>query len=153
MHLDRESQLTPAQVFARPGQHAGSPIRVLAVDDSPDFLKLVVRLLSTAPAIQIVGQAHSGYHALEQVTALHPDLVLMDVAMPDMNGLEATRTIKARPGAPRVIILTLHDNAEYRAAAEAAGADAFVAKWELNTALLPLIYILFEKAAPGPQTG
>jgi DNA-binding NarL/FixJ family response regulator len=145
MHLERESQLTSPQVLAKPDHHDGSPIRVLAVDDSPDFLKVVVRLLSTAPAIQIVGQACSGYDALEKVAALHPDLVLMDVAMPEMNGLEATRSIKARPGAPRVIILTLHDNAEYRTAAKAAGADAFVAKWELNTALLPLIYKLSEK--------
>jgi DNA-binding NarL/FixJ family response regulator len=144
MHLDRESQLTSAQVLAMPGRQAGAPIRVLAVDDSPDFLKLVVRLLSTAPTIQIVGQACSGEAALEQVTALHPDLVLMDVAMPGMTGLQATRAIKVQPGAPRVIILTLHDNTEYRAAAETAGADAFVAKWELDTALLPLICKLFE---------
>ena len=100
-----------------------SPINVLLVDDNAEFLKSATRFLAVDPQIVIAGCALSGRGALEQVALLHPDLVLMDMAMPGMNGLKATRHIKAQPDAPRVIILTLYDNAEYRAAAEAMGAD------------------------------
>jgi two-component system response regulator NreC len=99
--------------------------------------------LKTDPRIEIVGRAYSGRGALEQVPVLKPDLVLMDLTMPEMNGLEATRALKAQPDGPRVIILTLHDNPEYRAAAEAVRADGFVTKTELDLQLLPMINRLF----------
>jgi DNA-binding NarL/FixJ family response regulator len=60
-----------------------------------------------------------------------------------MNGLDATREIKSDPNAPRVIILTLHDNPEYRAAAKAVRADGFITKTEVDLQLLPLIHQLF----------
>jgi len=117
--------------------------RVLLVDDSPEFLESASHFLTTDPQLEIVGRAYSGRGALEQVPVLKPDLVLMDLSMPEMNGLDATREIKSAPGGPRVIILTLHDNPEYRAAAEAVQADGFVAKTELGLQLLPLIQELF----------
>jgi DNA-binding NarL/FixJ family response regulator len=119
------------------------PIRVLLVDDSPAFLETAARFLSTDPGIQIVGGARSGPEALEQARLLGPSLVLMDLAMHGMSGLEATRHLKAQPDAPRVIVLTLHDNLEYRAAAELARADGFVAKSDFGEKLLPLIHHLF----------
>ena len=120
------------------------PIRVLLVDDSPEFLESATRFLSTDHQIKIVGRALSGAEAIEQVALVQPDLVLMDWAMPGMNGLEATSHIKARPGAPSVVILTLYDNVEYRVAAQAAGADGYVTKSEFGTALLPVIHTLFD---------
>jgi DNA-binding NarL/FixJ family response regulator len=66
----------------------------------------------------------------------------MDVSMPGMNGLEATRHIKARLGAPYVIILTLYDHLEYRSLAEAAGADGFTSKSNFGREVLPLIHSL-----------
>lgn len=81
---------------------------------------------------------------MEQVTRVQPDLVLMDWGMPGMNGLEATYNIKARSGAPNVVILTLYDNAEYRAAALAAGADGYVTKSDFGTELLPIVYTLLD---------
>ncbi len=121
-----------------------SPLRVLLVDDSHDFLESAARFLSEYPSLEIVGWTFSGRDARELVARLQPDLVLMDLTMPGMNGLEATRQIKALPGAPCVVILTLYDNHEYRSAAEAAGADGFVTKSELGTQLLPLIHTFFE---------
>jgi DNA-binding NarL/FixJ family response regulator len=118
------------------------PLRILLVDDNAQFLESAARALTAVPSIEIAGRALSGHEALEQVTQLQPDLVLMDVAMPNMNGLEATRHIKARPNAPRVVILTLHDAPEYRAAAEAVGADDFVSKAEFDAQVLPLIHAL-----------
>src|SRR5258707_7117449 len=100
--------------------------RVLLVDDSPEFLESAVNFLAADPAIEVVGRAFSGRGAMEQLPVLKPDLVLMDVSMPEMNGLEATRRIKAQDEELRVILLTLHDNPEYRAAARAAKADGFV---------------------------
>lgn len=124
------------------------PVNVLLVDNSPEFLKSAARFLSVDPRITIAGCAFSGREALEQVALLHPNLVLMDIAMPGMNGLRAARHIKAQPDAPCVIILTLYDNTEYRAAAAAVGADGFVAKREFGTKLLPLIRTLFTRAEP-----
>ena len=118
-------------------------IRTLLVDDSPEFLESAARCLAVAPQIEIVGRARSGHEALEQVARLQSDLVLMDLAMPGMSGLEATQRIKAQPGAPRVIILTLYDDDSYRAAAAEASADGFVAKSNFSEQLLPLIYALY----------
>jgi len=119
------------------------PRRILLVDDSEEFLDSATHFLTADPTIEIVGRASSGRGALEQVPVLKPDLVLMDLNMPEMNGLEATRRLKSQADGPRVIILTLHDNPEYRAAAEAVQADGFVAKTELGLQLLPLIQELF----------
>jgi DNA-binding NarL/FixJ family response regulator len=105
---------------------------------------VVTSFMALEPGLKIVGVAHSGREALKQLEQLQPSLVLMDVTMPDANGLDITRIVKEQPAAPYVIILTLHNNSEYRAAAAAAGADGFVPKWEVGTKLLPLIQTLFK---------
>jgi DNA-binding NarL/FixJ family response regulator len=128
------------------------PIRILLVDDSPEFLRALSRLLSSDPEIQIVGQAHSACETLEKMNQVQVDLVLMDIKMPGTNGLEATRWIKAQANAPRVLILTLYDSNEYRAAAKTVCADGFVSKLASDDELLPLIYTLFS-TSPGAATG
>ena len=125
------------------------PLRILLVDDSPDFLAFVARLLAACPWVDIVGHAHSGQEAREQALRLRPDLVVMDLTMPGMNGLEATRHIKAQPGAPCVVMLTLHDDPYYRTAARDAGADGFVRKPDVSIHLLPVIHGLFDAPARG----
>lgn len=120
-------------------------IRTLLVDDSPEFLEAAGRFLSSDAHIQIVGLSLSGQQAIEQVNELNPDLVLIDLGMPGISGLETTQRIKSLSRAPRVIILTLHDNPEYRAASLAVQADGFVPKSEFGVQLLPLIHTLFEK--------
>jgi DNA-binding NarL/FixJ family response regulator len=121
-----------------------APIRVLLVDDNLEFLDATERFLSTDSWLEIIGHTLSGEEALKKTSSLNPDLVLMDLAMPQMNGLETTRLIKALPDAPRVIILTLYDNSEYRSASEAVHADGFIAKSDLGIQLLSLIHNLFE---------
>lgn len=118
------------------------PLRILLVDDSLAFLESATRFLAIDQELEIVGRVFSGEEALEQVPQLCPDLVLMDMAMPGMNGLEATRHIKASSSAPYVVVLTLNDGSEYRTAALAVGADGFVTKSEIGNALLPLIHSL-----------
>ena len=83
----------------------------------------------------MVGRARSGEEAITAIESLGPDLVLMDHVMPGMRGIEATRAIKTRPGAPRIIVLTSHDRADLRAAAEAAGADGFLSKLDFASAV------------------
>ena len=119
------------------------PIRTLLVDDSPEFLRALSRFLSSDPEIQVVDHAFSARDALEKMSQSQVDLVLMDIAMPGTSGLEATRWIKARADAPRVLILTLYDNSEYRAAAQNVCADGFVSKLAGDDELLSLIYTLF----------
>ena len=120
----------------------GPLVSVLLVDDSPSFLASARRFVE-AEGLTVVGAVASGRQALEAVARLRPSLVLMDVAMPDMNGIEATRLIKASPGAPRVIVVTLHDTEEYGTAAAAAHADGFVDKSQIESMLMPAIRTIF----------
>lgn len=119
-------------------------IHVLLVDDNAAFLNSALHLLAVDERCNVIGQAISGRDALEKTKLLCPDVVVMDLAMPEMNGLEATRQIKRCSKSPYVIILTLYDSPEYRTAVQLAGADGFVAKSEVGVALLPLIYALLE---------
>lgn len=113
--------------------------RILLVDDNPTFLNAAVHALTVDPRIEVVGSALSGQEGLELILQKQPDLVLMDVAMPGMNGIEATRLIKAQPNAPRVVILTSHDLSHYRTAAKAVGADSFISKADFDSHLFPLL--------------
>jgi DNA-binding NarL/FixJ family response regulator len=118
------------------------PCRAVVVDDHPKMLEVGSRLLASIPRVEVVGKATSGQDALDMVDRLRPDLVLMDLAMPGMNGLEATRRITARADAPAVIIMTVYDLPQYREAALAAGARRFVAKSDLVEQLHPAILSL-----------
>jgi CheY-like chemotaxis protein len=86
-----------------------------------------------------VGTAHSGSEAVAKVDELSPDLVLMDVTMPGMNGFEATRAIKAKPDAPIVVLLAFHDSETARHEAWAAGADDLMAKANVTEGLRALV--------------
>jgi DNA-binding NarL/FixJ family response regulator len=119
------------------------PLRVLLVDDNQAFRDLAARELAGDARVQVVGQAQSAEDALAQLPRAQPDLVLLDIGLPGMNGLEATRQIKARLGAPRVVLVTIYDTPGYRAAGIAAGADGFIAKDEFDTQIAPLIEALF----------
>lgn len=118
-------------------------IRLLLVDDNAGFLKVAADILSQHPELLIVGLTQSGEEAINLVGDLRPDLVLMDMSMPGIGGLEATRRIKKVRSAPSVIILTLNEGTEFSSSAYEAGADGFVTKSEFVDALLPAIGKLF----------
>ena len=101
-------------------------IRALIVDDRPRSREGLRALLATSSEIEIVGEATNGLEAIRMVDECHPDVVLMDIRMPVMDGLEATRRIKSRNPAVQVIILTLY--CDYRTRAAEAGAAAFLVK-------------------------
>ena len=95
--------------------------------------------LSERPEVEVVGQELSGAAALEKAPLARPDVILMDLEMPGMNGLEATQRLKEQAARPLIVIVTLHDAQRFRAAAAKAGADGFVTKQRLPTELLPLL--------------
>jgi DNA-binding NarL/FixJ family response regulator len=102
--------------------------RVLIVDDDPLVRSALSLMLGGQPDVEVVGEATDGRHGLEQVANLAPDVVLMDIRMPHLNGLDATRELHARPDPPRVIVLTTFDADEHVLGALAAGADGFLLK-------------------------
>lgn len=124
---------------------ANPAIRALLVDDNLEFLESTADFLSGRLGLELVGSTVSAAEAVDLVRHVDVDVVLMDVAMPGMNGLEATRQIKDRIAPPKVVILTFHDGPEYREAARAAGADAFVPKSEMGSGLIAVLDSLFQK--------
>ena len=114
-------------------------IRILLVDDQA-LLRMGFRLvLDAEPDMAVVGEAGDGAAAIGQVQALHPDVVLMDVRMPGMNGIEATARIVADHAETRVLILTTFDLDEYAFAALRAGASGFLIKDAKPTELVAAI--------------
>ena len=103
-------------------------IRVLVVDDHAILRDGIRSILESQEDILVVGEAENGLEAIASVEKAAPDIVLMDISMPGMNGLEATRLIKERFPEVKVLILTQHDNHEYIAPALQAGAAGYVLK-------------------------
>ncbi|TCC29736.1 response regulator [Kribbella sindirgiensis] len=101
--------------------------RVVIADDQA-LVRTGFRMILTARGIEVVGEAADGAEAVDAVRRLHPDVVLMDIRMPTMDGLEATRRILATPTDCRVLILTTFDLDSYVYAALAAGASGFLLK-------------------------
>lgn len=142
-----------------------TPIRVLVVDDSVVIRRLVTGILSEDPGIEVVGTAVNGRAALQKIETLAPDLVTMDIEMPEMNGIDAVRAIRA--GGNRVPIVMFSTLTERGAAATfdalSAGASDYVPKpanvgsvgrsmEQVREALIPLIRSLVPRAAPRATT-
>jgi DNA-binding NarL/FixJ family response regulator len=123
-------------------------IGTLIVDDDASFRRRAKELLASESDIKVIGEAADGQEAILKARELKPDLVLMDVRMPGMNGVDATRQLKAEMPELRVIILTIFDVQEYREAARASGASGYVIKKSLIEDLVPAIRGAFEREAP-----
>jgi len=148
MKAGRQGATSKASAAAR-----SKRVRTLIVDDAAVTLDLLCRHLGELPAVEVVGTAGNGEQAVRRAAELKPDLVVMDINMPGMDGLKATETITAEPGAPAVILVSLHAERSYRAAALRAGAAAFCNKLHMHDRLAPLIASLFPpEDAPAART-
>src|SRR6266508_4244902 len=114
------------------------PVTILISDDNQVFRGEMKRLLERTQEV-CVAEAEDGEEALRLAQELRPEVVLMDIVMPRMDGLEATRRIKAAQPETKVIILTIHDEEPYRKAAHESGADAFLLKETAAAELIPTI--------------
>lgn len=121
------------------------PVRVLVVDDHPAFRKALSSALNLVEDIEVAGEADGGIAACTEVDELDPDIIIMDLSMPDLSGIEAMRRIhERRPDLP-VVILTAHADEGTEREAREAGASGFVSK---GTGLRDLVIILHEAAEP-----
>lgn len=120
-------------------------VRTLVVDDSPFMLKILAQILQEAGHFDLVGTATDGSQSLRYMSMLSPELVLMDLHMPRLNGIQATRYIKRREHPPAVIIVTSDDSPVEKAMAAEAGADGFVSKdGNLRQQMIGVLGYLFE---------
>jgi DNA-binding NarL/FixJ family response regulator len=119
-------------------------IKVLLADDHAILRDGISALLSLQNDIEIIGQASNGQEAVALAKKLNPDVVLIDVSMPQMDGLEATRRIKKDNPRIKVLVLTQHDNDEYILATVKSGSDGYLPKRALGQELLAAIHAVYQ---------
>ena len=125
--------------------------RVLIVDDHEIFRRGLRALLEPSSEWQICGEAVDGWDAVEQCKSLKPDIVVLDVSMPRLNGLEAARLIRKEDPEPKIVIITQHDSPQIRSAALEAGARAFVTKSAVGNELVSALRSLIKNHGDGDK--
>lgn len=124
-------------------RYGARKIRILLVDDSAEVRQTLSALLNELGPFEVIAIAESGAEALTMNRSLRPDLVLTDIRMPEMDGLELTRLLKAEPHPPRVIAMTVYENMAYREEAITAGADGYIEKNKLAQRIVPEVGRIF----------
>lgn len=99
-------------------------------------------MLNAQPDMEVIGEAQDGRQALQEALRLHPDIVLMDITMPDMNGIEITKQIKKQLPEVKILILTMHENDEYVFQALRAGASGYMLKEAAATDLINALHLV-----------
>src|SRR3989304_5918891 len=118
-------------------------VKVFIVDDHAIMRDGIRALLSVNDDIQVVGEASDGKEAMKKIPELNPDVVIMDIAMPGMDGMEATRQIVKGNTKAKILILTQHDNKDYILSAIKAGASGFVPKRAVGSELVSAILAVY----------
>lgn len=112
------------------------PIRVVVADDHAVVREGIRRVLDDDPGFEVVGEASSGAQVLDVVEKNRPDVVLLDIGMPDIGGLEILRRLRTAGPRPAVLVLSMHDDSEYVLRAVRAGVDGYLLKDEAEPAML-----------------
>ncbi|PYV37912.1 MAG: hypothetical protein DMG09_13480 [Acidobacteria bacterium] len=118
------------------------PVRTLICDDHDRLRGLVKTLLQRAPAVDVVGEAVNGREAVHKAMVMHPDVVLMDLNMPGLNGIEATRRIKLADESIKVLILTIYPQEELVERCKDAGASGYLFKDMMSSFLVKAIHVI-----------
>ena len=127
-------------------------VRILLIDDNHTFLAAVKLFLGLELQAEVVGEAYDGYEALVKARELQPVLVLLDINLPAINGLDVARRILSWAHAPHIVFLSMHDDSAYREVANNLGASGFIGKADFGEQLLPMIgRIAARKAAPASR--
>ena len=119
-----------------------APVRVLIVDDQEPFRRAAAAVVELTDPFVVVGAAESGEDCLAAAPALRPDLVLMDVGLPGMDGMQAARRLSVLPMPPVVVLVSTHDEEEFGDEVRACGAVAYVKKSEFDSARLAAAWAL-----------
>jgi DNA-binding NarL/FixJ family response regulator len=127
--------------------------RLLIVDDHDLIRESTQLMLEGEPDLEVVGEAANGHHALELCRQLRPDLVLMDVRMPEMDGLTATREIKKEMPTISVLLVSAYESEDYRREAASAGATDYILKDAERYQLLEAVHAALGKRAEGCPFG
>jgi DNA-binding NarL/FixJ family response regulator len=122
-------------------------VRVLTVDDHAPFLRVARELMRATPGFESAGEASSAEEGLAAVLNTHPDLVLVDIHMPDLSGIEVARRIERADDSPIVVLITAQDLSQLPAAARNCGAAEVVSKQELGPATLRRLWKTHSQAA------
>ena len=115
-------------------------VRVLIVDDQLPFREASRMVVELTDGFEVVGEAENGEQGVQMAAELQPDLVLMDVQMPGINGLEATRQITDVDNPPIVLVMSTHESGNYEGLAQAAGAIDFVPKSQFSMDVLEEVW-------------
>jgi DNA-binding NarL/FixJ family response regulator len=116
-----------------------SPLRVLVVDDNASVRRSLCQLLQSEPGVEVVSQAVDGADALAKTRESSPDVVLLDITMPTMNGLEAAEIIRRDFPSIQIVMVTQHDSRGFQWAALAAGVSGYVVKSDASRDLIPAL--------------
>lgn len=112
-----------------------NPYRVILADDHTMFRQGIRRILQDAENLEVIGEARDGLELLELARKLKPDMVIVDISMPNLRGLEATREIKMILPDVKVLILTMHRDKDYVVSAISSGAEGYLLKEDMDTEL------------------
>ena len=123
--------------FSRPDAGSAERPRVLLADDHEAVLARTAEALTVE--CLVVGKVRDGYELLAEAERLHPDVIVLDITMPRLNGIEAARQLRQLPRPARLVFLTFHEDADYARAALDAGGLGYVVKARLASDLLPAI--------------
>jgi DNA-binding NarL/FixJ family response regulator len=123
----------------KPGPSAGPNRRVLIVDDQKVSRDSIREVLKLFPNLEVIGEVESGEQAIEFVNKSQPDLVLMDISLPGMNGLECTRVLRGRYPKIAVFVITSNRPEDYRNSAIDAGASEYIPKSQIRKELVRIL--------------